>query len=367
MFEEKEGKLTSTFISEKSRRSLDSALNVNGSSASHAYSVSTTLQGDKGFVDVVINVPAVFSIDSELNSEILRILTGNWFPFLSFYQSGPRFIATGTNDFSNGRALRFYFKVGQYHRLTFDTLKDVHMYKSTVPIMEGLNFSLLNTSGHVAISGTSGNGKSAFLEYLISTVWNSFGNKASITVVDPKLDLGLYKFSHDTGIRYISPNSNHSDFFNDVRGVLSEAVDEIHRRQREIILTMKNDFAPYIIAIDEGMAIASGIVKSVDLKEYQSLITQITLMGRSSRVFLWMSAQTFEANTVMNSSSRDQMAMKVLLSRNPGNDARYLFKDVDISSIVIPYDSFNKGVGIISTQPDNRVVPLLTPKINHLW
>lgn len=71
-----------------------------------------------------------------------------------------------------------------------------------------------------------------------------------------------------------------------------------------------------------------------------------------------------DAKTVISSTARDSMGLRVVLSSNPSaNDCRYLFKDFDPSSIVIKRDEFPFGLGLIEQQSDGRIVPFLAPKI----
>lgn len=357
--------LSNSNLADKARRMLDSALKIDESSANHAYSVDFHLEN--GYFDVIFNVPTSFPIDSDLNKQIQKILIGGFYPLLLIYSnSAPEFIATGSGDFSTARGLRFWFKVGQFSRLHFKNLSQPKMEGSKIKLMVGYDFDLYGASGMVALSGASGNGKTALLCYLLASVLNS-KHGATVRIIDPKLDPALHNFAVDRHLDYVSPSSNMNDFMNDVQSILSQAIDEIHRRQREIITTGKLIEEPYIVALDEAMAVGASITDAKAVKQYQSLITQITLMGRSARVFLFTSAQTYDATTVMNSSSRDQMAFKVVLSANVnGNDCRYLFKDFDPSTIVVNHDGFSKGLGLASTQPDNRVVPFMAPFIEDL-
>lgn len=354
--------ITGERIADLARRMLDSALSINDSSSSHAYSVSC----GENYIDIIFNVPTSFPIDEKLNQQILKILIGGFYPTLMIYSNnGPDFVDTKSGDFSTARALRYYFKVGQYQRLSFNNLTETRMNGTKIPLMKGYDFDLFSASGMVALSGASGNGKTQLLIYMLSAVLNSMP-KAVIKIIDPKLDYALYSFAKSRSLDYISPGSNSNDFLVDVQSVLSNAIDEIHRRQQKIIKTGQINEPPYIVGLDEAMAIGA-TMDNKTAKQYQGLITQITLMGRSARVFLWTSAQTFDANSVMSSSSRDQMAFKVVLSPNPSvNDCRYLFKDFDPTTIVIGRDGFDKGLGIASTQPDNRVVPFMAPFIRNV-
>ena len=354
--------LSNSNLADKARRMLDSALKIDESSASHAYNVVFNLEN--GYFDVIFNVPTSFALDSDLHNQIQKILIGGFYPLLLIYSSNaPEIVATGSGDFSTARAFRYWFKVGQFQRLRFKNLDEPKMIGSKIQLMKGYSFDLYGASGMVALSGASGNGKTALLCYLLASVLNSMPN-SKIRIIDPKLDFALHNFAKSRDLDYISPAGNMNDFMNDVKSVLSHAIDEIHRRQNEVIKTGKLVDPPMIIALDEAMAVGASITDTKAVKQYQALITQITLMGRSARVFLFTSAQTFDASSVMNSSARDQMSLKIILSANPTpNDCRFLFKDFDPSTTVVNHDGFSKGLGLASTQPENRVVPFMAPFI----
>lgn len=356
-------RIDDNFVCDKVTRILDTALRVDGTSASHSYTIRSSVS--RGFLDIIFNLPTNFPLDKNLNDEILRIIVGALYPYLTvFSNNGPSFVATGIEDFSNARAMRFYFKIGQYSRLHFDSLDDCKMIGSKFSLMNGYDYDLYSGAGHVALSGASGQGKSQLLCYFLACVNNSVPN-AIIKIIDPKLDYTLYNFAKTRNIDYYSPSGNMNDYFTDVINVLSSAIDEIHERQKLILERGVNDLPPFIIALDEATALSASINDNKRVKELQSLITQICLMGRSARVFLWISSQSFDASSgALNSTSRDQMGLKIVLSSNPGaSDCRYLFKEYNPSSLVINHDGFEKGLGIAQIQADNRIVPFMAPYI----
>lgn len=355
--------LTDKSASEKAMGLLDSALSVGESSVTHAYKVVFHLQ--KGFCDVIFNRPTTFLLDDVLNQKVLTIFSAGFFPYLTFFPlSAPEMVATGSNDFATAMAFRYRFKVGIFKRLKFDRLSDVKIKGWTIPLMNGYDFDLFASSGMVALSGPSGSGKTSFALYLLQAVYSA---GAELMIVDPKLDNSLYRFAEKRKVSYVTPGDNSNDYFNAILKILSLQVDEIHKRQK-MSLEGKNDFGPRVLFIDEAMALTASIVDSKQVKRYLSLISQITLQGRSAKVFLWLGAQTFSASgsdVVMSSSSRDQMALKVVLSQVE-SDWRYLFKDLNLQSMVLTRDGFSKGLGVAGLMSDGRVVPFLAPKIDDL-
>lgn len=367
MFDKKTFTLNNKNASERCKSLLDAGLSLDGGSASYAYNVRFNL--DHGYVDVIFNRPTSFIIDKGLNENIMKIMVSGFYPYLTFFtNNGPEFVATGNDDFSTAMALRFRFRVGQFQRLHFERLSEARMVGSTIPLMVGYNFDLKASSGMVALSGMSGTGKSTLALYMLACVLRGSTEfpGAEITIIDPKLDVNLFKFAKKYGVEYISPSGNDNEYLNDVKGVLAQAIQLVEQRQKAMIETGRTTFPPKIIFIDEAMALTNSITDNKKIKEYLALVTRLTLTGRSASVFLWVGSQTFEVGSVMSSSSRDQMALKVLLSNNPNvNDCRYLFKDFDPSTVVLNRDNFSKGLGLASTQPDNRIVPFLAPYVKN--
>lgn len=357
--------LTDASASDKAVGLLDSALGAGESSVTHAYKVIFHLQ--EGFCDVIFNRPTTFLLDDVLNQKILTIFSAGFFPYLTFFPlSAPEMVATGEDSFSTSMAFRFRFKVGVFKRLKFDRLSDVKIKNWRIPLMQGYAFDLLASSGMVALSGPSGSGKTSFALYLLQAVYSA---GAELMIIDPKLDNSLYRFAEKRKVSYVTPGDNSNDYFNAILKILSLQVDEIHKRQK-MSLEGKNDFElrPRVLFIDEAMALTASITDSKQVKQYLSLISQITLQGRSAKVFLWLGAQTFSASgsdIVMSSSSRDQMALKVVLSQVE-TDWRYLFKDLNLQSMVLTRDGFSKGLGVAGMMSDGRVVPFLAPKIDDL-
>ena len=360
--------LSNNSANERCKSLLDAGLSLDGGSASYAYNVRFNL--DYGYVDVIFNRPTSFIIDRTLNENIVKILVSGFFPYLTFFtNNGPEFVATGNDDFSTAMALRFRFKIGQFQRLKFERLSDAKMVGSKIPLMVGYSFDLKVSSGMVALSGMSGTGKSTLALYMLACALHGSDEfpGADITIIDPKLDVNLFRFAKKYDVEYISPSGNDNEYLNDVKGVLAQAIQLVEQRQKAMITTGRTVFPPKIIFIDEAMALTNSITDNKKIKEYLALVTRLTLTGRSASVFLWVGSQTFEVGSVMSSSSRDQMSFKVLLSNNPDiNDCRYLFKDFDPSSVVLNRDGFDKGLGLASTQPDNRIVPFLAPYIKNL-
>lgn len=375
MFNSVPKKLTNASLDAEVQRLLDTALDIS-STATHSYSVRSNL--DEGYLDVIFSVPVSFKINSELNSQILQILMPSLLSKLTvFPNSGPEYVVD-----SGYPALRFHFKIGNFDRLVFDSIDDIKSYNGVIGLMSGYSFNTRSLA-NALYSGKSGTGKTTLVISCLSALVHDGnsgkiakqGKDISITVIDPKMSLDLFTFSRKYGLNYISPadSDNVNIFLASVKDTLTTEVDEIRRRQRELIKNGEKNKHLYLVVIDEAMSVSSMFAaqSSKSLKEYLSLIDVIMMQARSANCALWISSQTITASgsaPVMSSSARDQANLKVLLDANPNlTDCRYLFPELDDpSSIVVPRAGYLKGIGIASKQPLNIVVPFKAPLIRRL-
>lgn len=357
---------------------IEAALNTalgsstNGESTyTNAFSVTVKLLPEKkGYCLIGLNYPLGFIVDGRLTAEIQKILSVACYPLLTIFPAhGPTIVDTGSKELRQARGLLFPFKIGVYQRLHYKELRDVRATKRNgeivFPLMRGYEYYPFHNSGHIAITGVSGNGKTAFGIVLLQ-LFRSIG--AKITVVDPKLDVTMYEYCERNHLELVTPAVTTSDtgFLNDVIKVLRAAVDLIHQRQRQLLSNRKVRLPPQVVVIDEALALVVGAKKALT-DQYLSLLNQLTMMGRSARVYLVILSQTLEARTTISSSARDQMGLKVLLSNNPTEyECRYLFKGYDPGSLVLNRDGFNKGLGIIQQQSDGLIVPFTSPLIDEL-
>lgn len=335
---------------------LLTALNNNDDSLNGGYTIKVNINGDYGYIDFIPTYPVKYAIDEQLNKSILSILSGACYPMLTLLPvNGPEFVATNSGNINTARALRFHFRVGTFSRLTISNQFTV-VGKNSIPLMDGFAYDPLATSGHIGLSGASGSGKTRLAIYLLS--WFKVIMDANITICDPKLDFSLYGFAKENNISYYYPklDDNQNQFENDVYEVLSIALNEISHRQTIILANPKVDLSPYIVFIDEAAAFSN--------KKTKSMIEKLILMGRSARVWVMLAAQGFDANTVISSTARDSLGLRVILSANPTvEDCRYLIKGYDPSSVVIPRDNYPFGRGLIQKSDDGRVVPFLAPVV----
>ena len=346
---------------------LASELDTNGESTyNNAFKVSL----GANYLDITCSRPGTFVLDSLLYKKIEKILTADLFPYITILpSSGMHIVDTSSGDISTARALRFYFKKGVAKRLRFEKLSDCKVIsqnnKVYIPLMENYLIDVTDGLPHIALSGMTGSGKTICALVLLQFI-SQIGD---ITVIDPKGDPYLMHWANSLGIPYFTPGNKQSDtaFMDLIQRELKKSLDFIQSRQRILQENPNYKFDPYVLYIDEAMALTVSLPKKIR-DSYLGLIDKICLMGRQTNVCLFIASQTFEANTVISSSARDQMGLKILLTPNVNREnCRYLFKELaNPESIVIPDDGFFHGKGIIQDTKDGLTLPFLVPKINDL-
>lgn len=346
---------------------LASELDTNGEST---YTNAFKAELHANYLDIICSRPGTFVLDSLLYKKIETILTADLFPYITILpSSGMHIVDTNSGDISTARALRFYFKQGIAKRLHYDSLDDCKIInengKKYIPLMKNYLIDVTNGLPHIALSGMTGSGKTICALVLLQFI----SQIGSITVIDPKGDPYLMHWANTLGIPYFTPGNNQSDtaFMDLIQRELKKALDFIQSRQRVLQENPNYQFEPYVLYIDEAMALTVSLPKKIR-DTYLGLIDKICLMGRQTNVCLFIASQTFEANTVISNSARDQMGLKILLTSNVNREnCRYLFKELtNPESIVIPEDGFSHGKGIIQNTKNGLTLPLLAPQIKYL-
>lgn len=346
---------------------LASELDTNGEST---YTNAFKACLNSNYLDIVCSRPGTFILDATLYKKIETILTADLFPYITILpSSGMHLVNTKSDDISNARALRFYFKTGIAERLCFEKLNDCKVINQNnrryIPLMKNYFIDVTRGLPHIALSGMTGSGKTICALVLLQFI-SQIGD---ITIIDPKGDPYLMNWANNLKIPYFTPTDNQSDtaFMDLIQRELKKSLDFIRSRQRVLQQNPNYKFDPYVLYIDEAMALTASLPKKIR-DSYLALIDKICLMGRQTNVCLFIASQTFEANTVISSSARDQMGLKILLTSNVNREnCRYLFKELaNPESIVIPDDGFLHGKGIIQNTKDGLTLPFLVPRIKNL-
>lgn len=198
-----------------------------------------------------------------------------------------------------------------------------------------------NSVPHGLIAGTTGSGKTYFLNYLIC---NLLSQKCDITFVDPKFadvkSLG----------EMINPLKTACDE-NNICRVVREFRESMEARQK-LIAGLKGTNVTYkncglnaeFLIFDELSAFKSGVEKKDNAKQVENDLKKIILMGRSTGNFVILVAQQPNAD-IIETGIRDQLGLKVTFGNTKEELRRMLFgSDVKLHIL----DTRVKGVGYMS-------------------
>lgn len=198
-----------------------------------------------------------------------------------------------------------------------------------------------NSVPHGLIAGTTGTGKTYFLNYLIC---NLLYQKCDITFVDPKFadvkSLG----------EMINPLKTACDE-NNICRVVRQFRESMEARQK-LIASLKGTNVTYkncglnaeFLIFDELSAFKSGVEKKDNAKQVENDLKKIILMGRSTGNFVILVAQQPNAD-IIETGIRDQLGLKVTFGNTKEELRRMLFgSDVKLHIL----DTRVKGVGYMS-------------------
>lgn len=339
-------------------------LNSGESSFNNSFKVRVTEDG----VHFIPYFPAGYRVDNELYQKIYAIISIALHPIYTVIkQPYIQIVALNTGDIHTSRSLFFPWVKGVSKRLIIsdlDTFVQKNVTRNHIPIMEDFSIDLGKTVG-IAIAGNSGSGKSFFGAYLLSCLRQisiqQTATTKNLVVVDPKMDTPT-RWGEKYGVDVITPDSNRSntDFLNEVCSELSNrCLSKIYSRQKEKLKNPNATFPDFTFVIDENAAMLEGANRKVQ-DQYQALISKVCLLGRSSSVHLLIISQRMDYRT-LNTSSKDQLNVRIQLGNLNSKTTSFLFPDVNPSGIVVP---LGKGTGLIQaidSEHYNEVFPLLTP------
>ncbi|NIK77954.1 energy-coupling factor transporter ATP-binding protein EcfA2 [Paenibacillus castaneae] len=340
-------------------QALNMALQVGETSYTNSFAVKVA---DEGYY-FIPRLPASYVVDSELYQKIYLISNAVLYPdFTLLKQAGAYFVPMDTEDIHVKRALFFPWKRGISKRLI---IRDIEKYVddlpfNQVPVME--NFTInLNKVTSIAIAGNSGSGKSYVLTYFLCVLKKS----SRIVIIDPKFDLPS-RWGRENNVKVIAPSDsqNKNDFVSSVNAELSQCLELIHQRQQVLYNDPQADFEHYTVVIDEVLALSDGVAKPIK-EAFFSLLSQICLLGRSSKVHLLMVSQRFDNNAIPI-SCREQISVLIQVGNINSKTTQFLFPDLDLEGIVIPQGIGTGLIQVIDSEHPFQIVPLLTPTFNEL-
>lgn len=334
-------------------QAINMALDSDGTETSYTNSFDIQVK-DNGF-NWIPRIPSSFIINVDLYQKIYEIANLALYPQFTLLKMNNMYtVPLKTQDLHVQRTLFFPWIEGIPERLIIDSnesQQDGHY----IHLMKNLKISYEKVTS-IAIAGNSGSGKSYFLNYLLDTIYR-FSN---LTIIDPKMDSPA-RWARAHNVKAIFPDANRSkaDFVSQINEVLSEKLQLIHARQKQLYINPKQKFKAETIALDEILSIVEGLSKPI-YSSFASLISQIALLGRSTSVHLLLVSRRLD-HTTLPTSVREQANVLVQLGNINSRTTQFLFPDLDPRGIVIP---LGKGTGLIQIiDPDYpaQVLPFLAP------
>lgn len=303
-------------------------------------------------------LPAGYIIDDELYQKIFLIANATLFPrYTVLKQNSAYFLALETDDIHVQRALFFPWKEGISERLVIADLDHFVLKEenNVIPIMRNLSLDY-NKVTSMAIAGNSGSGKSYALTYFLSLL-KKFSD---LIIVDPKFDTpSRWARENDISVLHPKRNRSKSDFVSEINENLSSCLNLIQERQEILYENSEEEFKHLTIVIDEVLALSEGVNKTIK-DSFFSLLSQVALLGRATRVHLLLVSQRFDHNTIPV-SVREQLNVLIQIGNINKKTTQFLFPDLDPEGIVIPVGKGTGLIQIIDNEHPYQVLPLLCP------
>ena len=183
---------------------------------------------------------------------------------------------------------------------------------------------------------------------------------SDLIIVDPKFDTPS-RWARENEIEVIHPQRNRSksDFVSEINENLSLCLNLIQERQEILYENSEEEFKHLTIVIDEVLALSEGVNKTIK-ESFFSLLSQVALLGRATRVHLLLVSQRFDHNTIPV-SVREQLNVLIQIGNINKKTTQFLFPDLDPEGIVIPIGKGTGLIQIIDNEHPYQVLPLLCP------
>ncbi|MFZ2577385.1 MAG: cell division protein FtsK [Lactococcus hircilactis] len=303
-------------------------------------------------------LPAGYIIDNELYQKIFLIANAALYPcYTLLKQASAYFVPLNTDDIHVQRALFFPWTLGISKRLVISDLeKFASSQRGTkIPIMENLIIDY-NKVTSIAIAGQSGSGKSYGLTYFLTML----KPMSDLILVDPKFDTPS-RWGKINNVKVIHPEMNRSksDFVSEINEALSQSLTLIYQRQSILFDNPEHQFTHLTIVIDEVLAISEGVNKAIK-EAFFSLLAQIALLGRATKVHLLLISQRFDYNSIPV-SVREQINVLIQVGNINSKTIQFLFPDLNPEGIVIPIGKGTGLIQVIDNEHPYQVLPLLLP------
>lgn len=338
-------------------QSLNMALgSVLQGETSYTNSFAITVKED-GFI-FIPRLPSSFVIDNDLYQKIFLIANASLYPqYTLLKQNSAYFVSLKTDDIHVQRGLFYPWQKGISERLVISDLEQFasSLKGNDIPIMKNLVFDYDKVTS-IAIAGNSGSGKSYVLTYLLSLLRNF----SDLVVIDPKFDTpSRWARKHQIPVIHPHENRSKSDFLSEVNENLSRCLTIIHKRQAILFENPRHEFKHRTIVIDEVLALSEGVNKNIK-DSFFSLLSQIALLGRATKVHLLLVSQRFDHMTIPV-SVREQLNVLIQIGNINQKTTQFLFPDLNPEGIVIPIGIGTGLIQIIDNEHPYQVLPLLCP------
>ena len=316
-------------------RNLNNALNINDES-SYLNSFDIKVASNDSGVFYVPNLPVSYSLSKKLYFDIFAIFAGILYPYKTLLpQNNAYFVPYDTRNPNMARAFFFPWLDGVPTRLKISNLQTFIKEKVSekhVPIMSN-NVSIDMTKVvHVAISGSSGQGKTHFVQYLIYCL-KSITNQ--IICIDPKLS-DIYLLAKELNLEVFSPTkgSNLNSFISECNALLAKVITILYQRQEILLVKPDTQFERIYIVIDELLALVQGSSKQAR-EAFSQLLGTIALLGRQTNISLILLSQRFDATAFGgNTAVREQINCVFILGEINANTCQFLLPNTNVDNIV---------------------------------
>lgn len=343
-------------------QNLNNALEINGETSYTNSFLIRMAKDDLGFF-FIPNLPISYALDSKLYFKIASIASGILYPYKTLLpQNNSYFVPYNMDDPNTARALFFPWLDGIPTRLNINDIEQFikeNVSQQHIPIMRNKVSLNMDDVVHLAVSGSSGSGKSFFVEYLIRSI-HAFTK--DIILIDPKM-ADIYILGQELGLDTHSPyhGSNLNGFISEVNEVLGKIIDKIYQRQKRLLEQPSVRFERCYIVIDELLALVQGSSKQAR-ETFAQLLGSIALLGRATSISLLLVSQRFDSIAFGgNTAVREQINCSIILGEINTNTTQFLLPDAHIEHIVVPNGI---GTGIIKFNDGkhtHQIMPLLTP------
>ena len=120
-----------------------------------------------------------------------------------------------------------------------------------------------------------------------------------------------------------------------------------------------HQFTHLTIVIDEVLALSEGVNKNIK-EAFFALLSQIALLGRATKIHLFLVSQRFDHHTIPI-SVREQLNVLLQIGNINQKTTQFLFPDLDPEGIVIPTGHGTGLIQVIDNEHPYQVLPLLCP------